>query len=276
MGAPKRVKSKTTNTTRLSRILLLLLRGANRKCLHHGCRLPTTLRSPCSVFSISTEVSFAPPLSFGCSPGPFSSLFLYCLSSFCFFACGFSIMGLYVACKVVWSTALPVGLCIQCPGLGIQSSGSLWDSRPTVKYKPQHHCVLSLPWVPICLCAGLHPHSSSAALGWVHANTASCGTIALCAQLVLLYLLIYVLLTYFVTFWLVLRFLWFSFTSSPKKLDMIMGLVLDKETQTAVTSLPLSGDLNHCKLCHTFFFLPRLEVQFKSRVKSKTFQELNF
>lgn len=103
-------------------------------------------------------------------------------------------MGRYVAWKVVWSTALPVGFCIQCPGLGIQSSGSLWDSRPTVKYKPQRHSVLSLPWVPLCLCAGLRPHSSSAALGWVHADTDSCGTIALRAQLMLLYLLIYVFL----------------------------------------------------------------------------------
>lgn len=178
-------------------------------------------------------------------------------------------MGLYVAWKVVWSTALPVGFCTQCPGLGIHSSGSLWDSRPTVKHKPQR---------PLCARPAM---SSGLPVCWAPpTQLLSCPVMGLCKQRLLRhdcfkcsvdavvppYLCICI---YFATFWLGLGYMWFNKNFLSQKLDMIMGLVLDKDTWIAVTSLPLSGDLNHRKLWHTFFFLPRLEVQYKSRMKSK-------
>ena len=86
--------------------------------------------------------------------------------------------------------------------------------------------MLALPGVPGCLYAGLHPHSSAAALRWVYANNASCGTIVLSAQLMLLYLLIYVFCDILAGSWVsVVQHYFLS-----QKLDMIMGLGLGKDT----------------------------------------------
>lgn len=128
----------------------------------------------------------------------------------------FHFMGLYVAWKVVWSTALPVGFCTQCPGLGIHSSGSLWDSRPTVKHKPQR---------PLCARPAM---SSGLPVCWAPpTQLLSCPVMGLCKHRLLWhdcfkcsvdavispYLCICI---YFVTFWLGLGYLWFNITSSPK------------------------------------------------------------